>query len=130
MKTFFAIAGLCTLLAVPAFAQTDNAAEGEDAAVEAPTTEEVDAAVTTINTFAEDPAKTEGYCAISREMEGVAEDDEAKAEEVATKMDEYLISHGEEIAEAFATAEDVDPESEDGQKIDAALDALEQKCAT
>jgi hypothetical protein len=132
MKNFFAIAGLCTLLAAPAFAQTDNAPEGaeaEETAVEAPTTEEVDAAVATINTVAEDPANVEGYCAISSEMEGIAEADEAKAEEVATKMDAYLTTLGDDVAEAFATAEDVDPESEDGQKIDAALDAIEAKCA-
>jgi hypothetical protein len=62
-------------------------------------------------------------------MEGIAEADEAKAEEVATKMDAYLTTLGDDVAEAFATAEDVDPESEDGQKIDAALDAIEAKCA-
>jgi hypothetical protein len=132
MKKFFAIAGLCTLLAAPAFAQTDNApeaAEGAETAVEAPTTAEVDAAVATINGIAEDPAKVEGYCAINKEMEGVAEADEAKAEEIATKMDTYLTSLGEEVADAFATAEAVDPASDDGQKIDAAFGTLEEKCA-
>jgi hypothetical protein len=133
MKNFFAIAGLCTLLAAPAFAQTDNAPEGaeaEETAVEAPTTEEVDAAVATINTVGEDQAKVDGYCAISNEMEGIAETDEAKLEEVGAKMDAYLTSVGEDVADAFATADDVDPESEDGQKIDAALSALEEKCAS
>lgn len=133
MKNLFAIAGLCALLAAPAFAQTANAPEGaepEEAAVEAPTTEEVDAAIATLNTIGEDPAKIEGYCALSNEMESVAEGDEAKAEEVGAKMDEYLVSLGEEVMAAFETAEDVDPESDDGRKIDAAFEALEAKCVS
>lgn len=132
MKTIFAIAGLCALLAAPAYAQTENNQEGAEpaeTAVEAPTTEEVDAAVATLNTIAEDQTKIEGYCAISKEMEGIAENDEAKAEELGKKMDDYLTSLGEDVVEAFATAEAVDPASEDGQKIDAAFGTLEEKCA-
>lgn len=132
MKKLFAITGICALLAAPAFAQTDNNQEGAEpaeAAVEAPTTEEVDAAVATLASIAEDQQKIEGYCAISKEMEGIAENDEAKAEELGKKMDDYLTSLGEDVVEAFATAEAADPESEDGKKIDAAFGTLEEKCA-
>jgi opacity protein-like surface antigen len=129
MKKALALAGLCALLAVPAYAQQPAQPQaGADAAAEAPTKEEAAAAAKSIEAFADDAKKAEGYCAITKEMAGVAETDTKKTEELGKKMDDYLNAAGAGTAEAFGIAEAVDPESEEGKKIDAAFTKLEGKC--
>lgn len=126
MKHFLAAAGLFALMTSGVFAQAAN--QDQDNAAEAPTAEEIDQAVKTINAFAADEAKIKGYCDITKEMGAVPETDEAKMEELGKKMDDYVTKLGEPILEAFAIAEAVDPESEDGKKIDEAFGAIEEKC--
>lgn len=129
MRSFVAATALATLLAMPVYAQTEgeNATEQEEETVTI-SAEEITAATEVISGIAEDQAKVDGYCAIVKEMEAAPEDDEAKAEELSTKMDEYLTGLGEDVSDAFVTADSVDPESEDGQKIGEALEELIEKC--
>ncbi|NJM34650.1 MAG: hypothetical protein HC850_08000 [Rhodomicrobium sp.] len=124
MKTLLTATAFCALFATAALAQ----AAKEEAAAPAPTAAEIDAAVKAINLLATDQKKSEGYCAISKEMAALKEGDDKKAEELGTKMDDYIASLGKDIAKAFEIAESVDPESEDGKKLDAAYGSLEEKC--
>ncbi len=128
MKKIFAITGICALLAAPAFAQDKKAEEPADAP--APTAAEVDAAAKTINAFVDDQKKVDGYCAIMKDMDTVKEGDDAKAEEMGQKMDTYLKEQGDDVAQAFTVAESVDPETDEGKKIDEALGKLEEKCGS
>ena len=123
MKRLLAVTGLCTLMASAALAQTPPAEQGE-----APTKEEIEAAIKTINDMAGDPQKAAGYCAITKEMEALKEGEDEKAEELGKKMDDYLASLGDSVLDAFGIAEVVDPASEDGQKLDDAFGSLEEKC--
>jgi hypothetical protein len=117
MKHLFALTAICALLSAPAMAQT---------AAEPPA--DINAAVKTITELTNDQTKVAGYCAITKEMAGVAETDTAKMEALGTKMDTYLTGLGEQYAEAFEAGEGIAPESEDGKKLEAAYTALEAKC--
>ena len=124
MKNILAIAGLCALLAAPAFAQTNQAEEADTP----PTAEEIDDAVSVISAMAGDQAQTDGYCAIQNEIDAAPEGDEAAADALGEKMDAYLAGLGEDIAEAFDTADAVEEASPDMAKIDAAYAELDQAC--
>lgn len=130
MKSFIVATALAALFAMPVYAQTDaeNGTESEEATVTL-TAEEAQAVAEIISSIGEDQAKTEGYCAIIKDMYAVSEDDEAKQEELGEKMDEYLTNLGDDVAEAFNTADGVDTESEAGQIIEGAFDDLEEKCS-
>jgi hypothetical protein len=128
MKNLFALAAVCALLSGPAMAQTQPAAPAGEAA-EAAEPVAVDAAVKAINDIATDEKKAAGYCEISKELSALSETDDAKGEELGKKLDAYLTGLGEEYVEAFDAAESLDPETEDGKKLDTAFTALEAKCA-
>lgn len=128
MKHLFALAALCALLSGPAMAQTQPAAPAAEEA-EAAEPVDVDAAVKAINDMATDEKKAAGYCEISKELAALTEADDAKGEELGKKLDDYLTGLGEEYIEAFDAAEGLDPETEDGKKLDAAFADLEGKCA-
>lgn len=150
MKSLLAILAICALFTLPAYAQdqsgtdTENAAEtgaengaeaeeanGEEAqenGEETVSSEEADEAAEVISGIAEDKAKADGYCAIFKEMEAAPEGDEAKATELSTKMEEYIKGLGDDAVSAFATADSIDAESEDGQKVQEALEELNEKC--
>ena len=125
MKNILAIAGLCALLATPAFAQSNQAAEEADTP---PTTEEIEDAAETISAMAGNQAQVEGYCAIRNEIDAAPEGDEAAADALDDKMDTYLAGLGEDIADAFDIADSVDEASPDLAKIDAAFAELDQAC--
>lgn len=127
MKSIIAATALAALFAMPVYAQTetDNGEQEETVTV---TAEEAAAAAEIISSIGEDQAKADGYCAIIKEMEAAPEDDEAKAEELSGKMDEYLAGLGEDVADAFATADSVDPESAEGQSLEEAFEELSEKC--
>ncbi len=126
MKRIFAVTALCTFLISPAFAQTEPK---EDAAQEAPTAEAIANAVKSLESFIDDKAKTDGYCAILKELEAVPEGDDAKVEEVSQKLDAYIGGLSEDVQNAFTVAEAVAPDSPDAQKIDEAFGKLEEQCA-
>jgi hypothetical protein len=127
MKALIAATVLATLFAMPVYAQTDddNGAEEETVTISA---EEAAEAAELISSIGEDQAKLDGYCAIIKEMEAAPEDDEAKAEELYTKMDQYLAGLGDDVADAFAAADSVDPASAEGQAIEESLEDLSEKC--
>lgn len=125
MKHILAITGLCALLAAPAFAQSNQAAEEADTP---PTTEEIEDAAATISAMAKNKAQADGYCAIRSEIDAAPEGDEAAADALGEKMDTYLAGLGEDIAEAFDTADAVEDASPDIAKIDAAFAELDQAC--
>jgi hypothetical protein len=127
MKALIAAAALATLFAMPVYAQTDEENGAEEEAVTV-TAEEATAAAATISSVGDDQAKLDGYCAIMNEMEAAPEDDEAKAEELGGKMDQYLAGLGEDVADAFGTADGVDPASAEGQTLEEALEELGEKC--
>lgn len=144
MKKILVILAALAFSTYPAFAQTEeapeveeteeaaeaeNGEEGEDAE-EAPSAEDIAAAAELISEVSENQEQVNGYCAIFKEMEAAPEDDEAKAEELGTRMDEYLNSLGEDVAGAFTVADSVDPESEDGQAIAESVEELNEKCAS
>jgi len=116
MKRIFVVTGICALLAGPAIAQDEGA----------PTAEEVNAAVETINAFAEDESKVQGYCDLLRQMDSLEEGEEDKVQELSNEMNAYLESN--DVLDAFSLAESVDPASENGQKVDAAFAELDQAC--
>lgn len=127
MKAFIAAAALATLFAMPVYAQDDdNGGEEETVTV---TAEEATAAAATISSIGDDQAKLDGYCAIFKEMEAAPEDDEAKAEELGGRMDQYLAGLGEDVADAFGTADSVDPASAEGQTLEEAMEELGEKCS-
>lgn len=130
MKKLLALAGICALLASPAYAQQQPAQPqgGAEAAEPAPSKEEAENAAKAIEALANDQQKVAGYCAITKEMAAAPEADQKKAEELGKKMDDYLTGLGNDTAEAFGIAESVDPETDEGKKIDAAFTALEGKC--
>lgn len=127
MKYMFALTAVCALLSAPVMAQDKAPAAGaETEATEPPVN--VDAAIKTITEFTNDEKKVSGYCAISKEISGVKEGDTAKMEELGKKMDTYLSGLGPQYTEAFSATESVDPDSDQGKKLDTALGALETKC--
>jgi hypothetical protein len=129
MKHLFALTAVCALLSAPVMAQTAApAAPAAGAAEEAEPPVDVNAAIKTITEFTNDEKKVAGYCAISKEISGVKDGDNAKMEELGNKMDAYLTGLGEQYVDAFAATESVAPESEEGKKLDTALGALETKC--
>ena len=128
MKHLFALTVICALLAAPVAAQAQAQAPAGGAAAEAEPPVDVAATVKTITDLTTDEKKVAGYCAISKEISGVKEGDNAKMEELGKKMDAYLTGLGEQYADAFGAAESIAPESEDGKKLDAAFSALEAKC--
>lgn len=127
MKALIAAAALASLIAMPVYAQTDDDAGGDEEMV-AITAEEATAAAATISSIGDDQAKLDGYCAIFKEMEAAPEGDEAKAEELGGKMDQFLAGLGEDVADAFGAADSVDPASAEGQTLEEALEELGEKC--
>ncbi len=123
MKNLIAIAAVSALFAFPALAQTEQNGDAEEI-----TAEEIAAAAEVISEISEDQAKADGYCAIIREMEAVPEADEAQAEQVGMKMEEYLNSLGEGVADAFGVLDAVDLESEAAASLSEALEELDEKC--
>lgn len=133
MRRLFTYAGLCILLALPAYAQTD-APQGEEAQAEdeapppPPKPEEIAAAAKAISDIASDPQKLEGYCAINKEMWAIEEGQEDKMAELDTKMFEYMEGLGEEYAQAWETIAVADPETAEAAELNTAFEALEAKC--
>lgn len=125
MKKILVVAGVYALLAAPVSAQNQNS---EEAAPPPPSAEEVDAAAKTITDLAADKERVAKYCAIVKEMDTLQEGQDQKAEELGKRMDEYISGEGEEIQNAFAVAELVDPESDQGPKLDEAFGKLDEAC--
>jgi hypothetical protein len=114
MKKVLAAIAMCGLLAAPAVAVSDNVA----------------AAVKTIEQVGNDPAKLKTYCEMSKLMSTGDDEDESKAEALDKQMQGYMKELGTDFEAAFEAGADLDPDSEDGKAYDAALDGLDGKCGT
>jgi ABC-type transporter Mla subunit MlaD len=80
-----------------------------------------------------DKAKTQTYCQLDelsdQVTQAVQKKDEKKAEELSRKMEELEGGLGPEYVALARELEEVDPNSQDGQDILSALDALDKLCA-
>ena len=79
-----------------------------------------------------DKAKTQIYCQIDELSDQVTQalrkKDNKKAEELSRKMDELEGRLGPEYVALANELEEVDPNSQDGQEISSAMDALDKLC--
>jgi hypothetical protein len=80
-----------------------------------------------------DKAKTQTYCQIDELSDQVTQaaqkKDNKKVEELSRKMEELEGRLGPEYVALAKELEDVDPNSQDGQEISSAIDALDRLCA-
>jgi hypothetical protein len=80
-----------------------------------------------------DKAKIQTYCQIDELSDEVTQaaqkKDNKKVEELSRKMEELEGRLGPEYVALAKELEDVDPNSQDGQEISSAIDALDQLCA-
>jgi hypothetical protein len=89
---------------------------------------EIQAAVTALGKIPADTAKFTTYCNLLGEMASMPDDDSAKYEALEKRLDEIIDSYGPEVAGAWDTLSEVDPDSEDGKAAAAAFEAMEAKC--
>ena len=79
-----------------------------------------------------DKAKTQTYCQLDELSDQVTQalrkKDNKKAEELSRKMDELEGRLGPEYVALANELEEVDPNSQDGQEISSAMDALDKLC--
>ncbi|MGD9670708.1 MAG: hypothetical protein AB7U75_16955 [Hyphomicrobiaceae bacterium] len=94
----------------------------------AATSPNVEAAIKSLETIPSNAEKFQAYCNVLGEMEGVPEADAAKSEALEGQLDEIIASYGKDVAQAWEVATETDPDSDDGQAIAAAFEALEAKC--
>ena len=80
-----------------------------------------------------DKAKIQTYCQIDELSDEVTQaaqkKDNKKVEELSRKMEESEGRLGPEYVALANELEDVDPDSQDGQEISSAIDALDRLCA-
>jgi mevalonate kinase len=80
-----------------------------------------------------DKAKTQTYCQIDELSDQVTQaaqkKDDKKVEELSRKIDELEGRLGPEYLALAKELEEVDPNSQDGQQISSAIDALDRLCA-
>ncbi len=105
------------LLASLAVCLTAIAAQAADA--------KIDAAITTFKQAENDPAKLKTYCAMSGVMDAAGDKEDAA---VDAKVDGYLKELGSDFETAWRAGDDLDENSAEGKRWNAALDELESKC--
>jgi ABC-type transporter Mla subunit MlaD len=80
-----------------------------------------------------DKAKTQTYCQIDELSDQVTQaaqkKDNKKVEELSRKIEELEGGLGPEYVALAKELEEVDPNSQDGQEISSAIDALDRLCA-
>jgi hypothetical protein len=111
MQRLFALA-VIGLIAVPA-------AHAADAKVEA--------AVKTFEQISGDSEKLKAYCAMSKKMEEVGED-EKKADAANDEINGYLDALGPDFESAWSAGDELKEGSPDIETLDNALGALDEKC--
>ena len=76
-----------------------------------------------------DAERMKTFCAMNRAMNATTDESDTKAMEAADKeIQAYLEKLGPEFKAAWELGVESDPESPDGQKLNAAIEALEAKC--
>ncbi len=76
---------------------------------------------------ASDPAKVKAYCAMSKKMDEVG-DDEKKAEAAGDEIDGYFKTLGEDFENAWDSGQDAKDGSPEATAMDEAVTALDAKC--
>ena len=80
-----------------------------------------------------DKAKTQTYCQLDelsdQVTQAVQKKDKKKAEELSRKVEELEGRLGPEYVALARELEEVDPNSQEGQDISSAMDALDELCA-
>ena len=80
-----------------------------------------------------DKAKTQTYCQLDELSDQITQalqkKDNKKVEELSRKMDELEGRLGPEFVALARELEEVDPNSQEGQDISSAMDALDELCA-
>jgi hypothetical protein len=89
-------------------------------------TSEVEAAVEAFQSLASDANRLKTFCEL---IEIEQENEEKAGPLLGTKMDKMLDELGADFKAAWKSVEDVDPASEDGKALYAALDRLLNKCS-
>lgn len=87
----------------------------------------VEAATKAFAKIESDPAKFQAFCALIKELRA-AHDDAVKSEALDKQMDQLLRSIGPDVFLAWDLAGEIDPQTEDGAALEAAVDAIEGKC--
>jgi hypothetical protein len=89
-------------------------------------TPQVEAAVKAFHSLASDANRLKTFC----ELTEIEQENEEKAGPLlATKMNKMLDELGVDFKAAWKSVEDIDPASEDGKILYAALDRLLEKCS-
>ena len=88
----------------------------------------VQAAIKSLEKIEADGVKFQAFCKLLRDIEDVPERDVAKAEALDVQLEALLRSIGFDVLQAWDLGGDLDPQSEDGQAFEAAIEALEKKC--
>jgi hypothetical protein len=76
---------------------------------------------------ASDPAKVKAYCAMSKKMDEVG-DDEKKAQAAGDEIDGYFKALGEDFENAWNAGQDAADGSPEANAMDAAMTTLDAKC--
>lgn len=88
---------------------------------------EVEAAAKALSQIEADATKLQSYCKIINDM-GEAGEDEAKFDELGEQLSNLLRSFGPQVEKALELSETTDPETPDGEALEAAFDKLDEKC--
>lgn len=90
-------------------------------------TPKIDAAVKTFEGVASNPDKLAAYCAMSKKMAEIGED-EKKAEAAAEEMNGYFDKLGPEFEEAWGAGDELPEKSPDVEVLSASLTKLDAAC--
>ena len=88
----------------------------------------VQAAIKSLEKIEADGAKFQSFCKLLRDLDDVPEQEAEKAEAIDVQLENLLRSIGFDVLQAWDLGADLDPQSEDGQAFEAAMQALEDKC--
>ncbi|MBS0250861.1 MAG: hypothetical protein JSR78_07320 [Proteobacteria bacterium] len=77
---------------------------------------------------ASDPAKVKAYCAMTKKMDEVG-DDEKKAEAASDEIDGYFKTLGEDFENAWDDGQDAKDDSPEAKAMDDAVSTLDAKCS-
>lgn len=86
-----------------------------------------EAITSAISSVAADPAKTTAYCAMSKKMEEVG-DDEKKAEAAGDEIDGYFKTLGADFEAAWNGAQEASEDSPQSKAFEEAMTKLDDKC--
>lgn len=80
-----------------------------------------------LEAVASDPAKVKAYCAMSKKMDEIG-DDEKKAEAAGDEIDGYFKTLGEDFENAWDDGQDANDGTPEAKAMDDAVSTLDAKC--